>query len=295
MTAGLDWDKDATDWPNRAASRFVDAGGMHWHVQRMGRGAAVLLVHGSGASTHSWRAFLPSLAARFDVVAPDLPGHGFTTLPDPEGLSLPGMAASLATLLDKMQFRPVIAIGHSAGAAVLARMCLDGAIRPRALVSLNGSLLPLGGMQSPLAPPLGRWIAGAKLLPQSIAGLARWPGSIERMLRDTGSNLEPRDIALYRRLAESPRHVAGALGMMAMWDPRPLARELPLLRVPLWLIAGSNDRFIPPRMAHDAAALVPGAKVIELRGLGHLAHEERPDEVLRALDPVCLQAATALS
>lgn len=77
----MNWDHDGRDWPNREHSRFVEAAGLRWHVQQMGRGPVLLLLHGTGASTHSWRALMPLLAAEFTVVAPDLPGHGFTSAP----------------------------------------------------------------------------------------------------------------------------------------------------------------------------------------------------------------------
>ena len=85
------WQRDGGDWPNREASRFVRAAGLLWHVQVMGQGPVLLLLHGTGAATHSWRAMLPLLARHFTVVAPDLPGHGFTDAPATARLSLPGM------------------------------------------------------------------------------------------------------------------------------------------------------------------------------------------------------------
>ena len=81
VTQRLNWERDGRDWPNRASSRFVDAGGLRWHVQVMGEGPVVLLIHGTGASTHSFRALAPLLAPHFTVVVPDLPGHGFTDAP----------------------------------------------------------------------------------------------------------------------------------------------------------------------------------------------------------------------
>jgi magnesium chelatase accessory protein len=65
MVTYLDWAKDGADWPNREASRFVDAAGMRWHVQVMGQGPVLLLLHGTGASTHSWRDVMPLLRAPF--------------------------------------------------------------------------------------------------------------------------------------------------------------------------------------------------------------------------------------
>ena len=65
--------------------------------------------------------------------------------------------------------------------------------------------------------------------------------------------------------------------MMARWDLWSLERDLPRLRTPLTLVVGSNDRTIRPADALRVRALVPKAEVISLPGLGHLAHEERPD------------------
>ena len=78
----MDWARDGADWPHAAHSRFVEVAGQRWHVQLLPGPAAdapvVLLVHGTGASTHSWRALMPLLARRAAVLAVDLPGHGFS-------------------------------------------------------------------------------------------------------------------------------------------------------------------------------------------------------------------------
>ena len=74
----------------------------------MGRGPVLLLVHGTAAATHSWRDLAPLLARRFTVVAPDLPGHGFSGSPGRGGLSLPGMAGALRALLDALRLEPAV-------------------------------------------------------------------------------------------------------------------------------------------------------------------------------------------
>lgn len=68
MSRPLDWDSDGRDWPNREASRFVAAGPLTWHVQEKGSGPPVVLLHGTGAATHSWRHLMPLLADRKSVV-----------------------------------------------------------------------------------------------------------------------------------------------------------------------------------------------------------------------------------
>ena len=277
MTDRLAWERDGRDWPNRQASRFVQAAGIRWHVQVMGAGPVLLLLHGTGASTHSWRALAPLLATRFTVVAPDLPGHGFTSLPPSFRLSLPEMARSVAALLRALDLRPALVAGHSAGAAILVRMCLDGAIAPRCLISLNGALLPMQGFAGEFFAPAAKLLACLPLVPRVFASWVGDRRAVERLIRDTGSNLDAEGITLYWRLARTPSHVAGALGMMANWNLRSLRTDLPRLQTPLVLIVGGNDRTIPPTDATEVRGLLPGARILALPGLGHLAHEEKPE------------------
>ena len=277
------WEREGRGWPNREASRFLRAGGLGWHVQVMGGGPVLLLAHGTGASTHSWRGLMPLLARRFTVIAPDLPGHGFTETPGGDRLSLPGMARAVAALLQALDVTPALVAGHSAGAAVLIRMCLDRLIAPRAVASLNGALLPPQGAPMHLFAPLARLFAAMPLVPQVFAWRAADRAVVTKLLRATGSTLDPAGVELYARLARCPGHVAGALGMMANWDLRPLARDLPGLGPPLLQIVGSQDGTIPPSEARRVAGLVPGARVLGQPGLGHLAHEEQPQSVATAL------------
>ena len=291
MRDKLDWETDGRNWPNRAASRFVDAAGLRWHVQVMGdHHPILLLVHGTGASTHSWRALLPLLAERFTVIAPDLPGHGFTATPAAASMTLPGMARGLAALLRTLGMAPNLVIGHSAGAAILARMCLDGLIAPRALVSVNGALLPLPEMPAELFAPVARILASFPMVSRIAARQAGSPKALDRLIRGTGSTLDVEGTALYGRLVGNPGHVAGALSMMGNWRLRPLAQDLPKLTVPLTLVVGEADRTIAPGETLRVQRLVPSARIIRLPGLGHLAHEEQPARVVEIIEDV---AATA--
>jgi magnesium chelatase accessory protein len=285
MTSQLVWERDGGDWPNRETSRFVETRRLRWHVQLTGSGPVLLLVHGTGAATHSWRDMLPPLAEHFTVIAPDLPGHGFTELPPPHRLSLPAMADALAELLDVLELSPELAVGHSAGAAILVRMCLDGRIAPAALVSLSGALLPLPGLQGHLFSPVARLLALTSLTPRLVAWSARDPAMVDRLLAGTGSRLDARGFDLYARLARDRGQIAGALGMMANWELRDLEAELAHLETPLVLVAADRDRMISPGHARRIRRLLPQAEVVRMPDLGHLAHEERPaDAVAIVLD-----------
>ena len=198
------WARDGRDWPNREASRFVRAAGLMWHVQVMGAGPVLLLAHGTGAATHSWRALAPLLARHFTVVAPDLPGHGFTEAPATARLSLPGMAKSLHGLLQALNVKPALAVGHSAGAAILVRMALDGQVAPRGLVGLNGAFVPLEGVPGQVFSPLARLLVGLPLLPQLFAWRAKSDAAVRQILEGTGSRIDAAGVALYGR-ASRPR------------------------------------------------------------------------------------------
>ncbi|WP_407069909.1 alpha/beta fold hydrolase BchO [Methylorubrum extorquens] len=275
-----DWERDGRDWPHRAASRFVEAAGLRWHVQEFGEPDApgLLLLHGTGAATHSWRGLAPLLAERFRVVAPDLPGHGFTDPLPPRRLSLPGMAEAVGDLVTALGLNPRLAIGHSAGAAVLARMCLDRRIDPDLLVALNGALTPFPGVASFLFPGIARMLFLNPVTPKVFAWSAD-RAAVRRLIDGTGSRLDPQGLDLYRRLFTRPGHVAGALGMMANWDLPSLARDLPRLEIRTLLIVGGDDKAIKPDDSFALRERLRSARVELLRGLGHLAHEEAPERV----------------
>jgi magnesium chelatase accessory protein len=276
----LDWARDGRDWPNHEASRFVDANGLRWHVQVMGEGPVVLLLHGTGASTHSFRDLAPLLALDCTVVIPDLPGHGFTAGPkDAAGYSLPGVAAGVAALLQRLEKTPVVVAGHSAGAAVALRMALDGTINPPAVVSLNGALLPFPGPAHEVFGSAARLLASSRLTARAFAMLAGTRPSVDRMLRSTGSRIDQDGARFYARLAGTSDHVHAALALMANWDLRPLARDLPRLQTRLILVTGSEDGMVPASEAYRVRSLVRDAEIVPLRGLGHLAHEERPEDI----------------
>lgn len=288
-----DWTIDGRDWPNRQWSRFVEAGGLRWHVQEAGRGPDLLLLHGTGASTHSFRDLLPKLAERFRVVAPDLPGHGFTAMPDAGGLSLKGMARRLQSLCAALSLSPQIAAGHSAGAALLVALAVDRQIAPRAIVALNGALRPIEGVA--LLSPLAKLLFLNPLAPRLFAWRGTSENAVRRLLEGTGSRLDATGIELYRRLFSKPGHVAGTLGMMANWEPGWLGSRLRDLDAALFLVTGANDRAIAPADAPKLAARVSRARVVALPFGGHLLHEEEPARTAEIIIEAALETGVLSS
>lgn len=245
----------------------------------MGSGPPLLLLHGAGAATHSWRDLAPSLARDFTVVAPDLPGHGFTDTPSPAGLSLSGMAQGIGALLDGLNVCPGMVVGHSAGVAVGIALSLDGRVGGRGVVSINGALKPFPGSTGQIYPAFAKLLFLNPLAIEAFAWRARRPGAVAHLLEGTGSHIDAAGLRLYEALFGTTGHVAGTLGMMANWNLQPLLNRLPRLTQPLTLIAADNDRAVPPEVALSVREVVPDGRLVRLPGLGHLAHEEAPELV----------------
>ena len=278
------WEVEGRNWPLRAHSRFMTIGPLRWHVQVLGAGPPILLLHGTGAATHSWRDVAPRLAERFTIVAPDLPGHGFTTGRPAGGMGLTAVAGAVAELLAALDLAPRILVGHSAGAAIAVRMALDGSVPVAGIVGVGAALLPFPGVAGKLFPSLARLLFVNPLAPQLFASIARAPGETERFLRrSTGSRIDAAGVECYARLFGTASHCAGAIAMMADWDLERLKRDLPGLTIPLLLIHGAGDASVPLSAARAAAEGVPGAQLVILPNLGHLAHEEEPGAIAQRI------------
>jgi magnesium chelatase accessory protein len=286
----LNLESDGDDWPLREHSRMVKADGLDWHVQVMGEGPVLLLLHGTGASTHSWRDLMPDLAQAFTVIAPDLPGHGFSGAPMGYKLTLNGMARGVSALMRALDLSPQITVGHSAGAAVAIWAALEGQLTPKAIIALNGALLPFKGASGFLFPTIARLLFVNPFMPRMFAKQSS-TASVRRLIERTGSDISDDGIEYYRRLMANPGHCAAALGMMANWDLRPMGRLWDRLEVPLHLVVGMEDEAVEPEDADAVAAKIKGAEIHRLDGLGHLAHEEDPARVAALIREIAAASA----
>ena len=268
-------------WPHREVSERISVAPHDWHVQAMGEGPTVLLIHGSGGATHSWRGIMPLLARRRRVIAVDLPGQGFTRAGRPR-FSLDAMAADLSALALSRGWAPGAVVGHSAGAAVALRMALDAVPPPERIVGVNAALGSFEGAAGIVFPAAARALVANPLTGFVVSRFAS-EAATRRMLASMGSEIDADGLRAYARLFASPGHVQATLSMMARWDLAPLRRRLPEVTTPVLLIVGEGDRAVPPSVSEAAAGLLPDARVERLSG-GHLVHEERPRETAAAIE-----------
>ncbi|WP_424966082.1 alpha/beta fold hydrolase BchO [Dinoroseobacter sp. S375] len=285
----MNWDLEKRHWPHAEASRFLRVTPHQWHVQVMGQGPTLLLLHGAGASLHSFADLMTALAPRYRVVAVDLPGHGFTTKGGSQRAGLAAVSTDLAALLRREDLLPQGIIGHSAGAAVGLDLIDKLPEPPRGFIALNGAFAEFDGVAGWLFPMLAKLLALNPFTSLVFANTTT-PRSVAQLITATGSELSERQLMLYYRLVRDRAHVSGALAMMSQWDLRPLGKKMPGIDTPALLLTGARDKAVAPAVSEDAARKLPRAETRCLPHLGHLMHEERPDliaaEITGFLDAV---------
>lgn len=265
------------DWPFREDSRHVACRLHLWHVQELGTGPILLLIHGAGGATHSFRNLIPLLTGGYSVIVLDLPGQGFTKLGERGRCGLEAMAQDIAALCEQERWDPYAIIGHSAGAAIALRLM---EIRPaKAVIGINAAIGKFEGAAGWVFPILARFLAVTPLVSQMFSKLVGTPRQVKRLLESTGSHIDAAGQAQYLYLMRQPNHVGGTLAMMSQWDVDALMQSLPHQTNPCLLITGSKDLAVPPDVSERAAAQRPDCRWLNVKGFGHLIHEEAAEAV----------------
>ncbi len=243
-----------------------------WHIQDIGAGPLLILIHGAGGASHSFRHLIPLLAPHYRVIALDLPGQGFSVLGPRAACSLTAMARDIAILAKTQGWQPHAIIGHSAGAAIALQ--LSELIPTDAVIGINAALAGFDGVSAWLFPILARTLALLPFVPQVFSKLAGNPQKVRDLLTSTGSSLDAAGEAQYLHLLRRPEHVAGTLAVMAQWNVDTLLRQLPQIKTPCLLITAENDHAVPPDVSDRAATQLPNAQRRHIPQHGHLVHEE---------------------
>ncbi len=272
------------DWPNRQYSSTVSVGGLDWHVQLTGKGPVVLLLHGTGSSTHSWSDLIPLLEADAQVLVPDLPGHAFTLGAKLEDLTLDEIANSLQLLIEQLGIEaPSIVVGHSAGAPLALRFAVGSSKPPKLVIALNPSFIPPPAVYTSFFGPLLGPITRSSTLSSLLASLSPSLGMVDKLLDSTNTILPETRRVYYRKLFERSEHVRGSMNFMAAADIHKVLVEANLYRGKLICVLGNQDAWIPVKPLEKIILdYFPAAEIVKWEG-GHIMHELEPNKVAQLI------------
>jgi pimeloyl-ACP methyl ester carboxylesterase len=267
-------------WPvgteQRTESVSLRSGALTYTVA--GSGEPLLLIHGLGGTRGTWTSIMNSLATKYTVIAPDLPGHGDSDTPAGD-YSLGAHATVMRDLLISLGHPSATVIGHSLGGGIALQFAYQFPERTHRLV-----LISSGG----LGPELTVMLRAATLPGASavVAGLARVPEPITRTALKALS-VVPGFLA--RQDAEplaggihglrEPRRRRGFIGTahtVIDWRGQAVSavEHLGLLvGMPIMVAWGNQDRTIPPHHHRSAALQLPDAETVEIPAAGHYPHE----------------------
>jgi pimeloyl-ACP methyl ester carboxylesterase len=254
----------------------------------VGKGPAILLIHGIGDSSDTWREVIAQLSREYTVIAPDLLGHGRSDKPRAD-YSVAAYANGMRDLISVLGVERVTVVGHSLGGGVAMQFAYQYPDRCERLV-----LVSTGGVSHEVHPLL-RLAAAPTLdfiLPLLSLGPTRHLGAYGlKLLESTRTDLgrdAPHlarvfdalpDATARRAFVRTIRAVVDWRGQaITMLDRCYLTRGMPTL-----LVWGTRDAVLPFRHAHLAHAAMPGSKLVPFEGAGHFPHQTDPAKFMNVL------------
>lgn len=250
------------------------------HVEQRGEGEPLLLLHGFGESTYSWRKVVPDLSAHYRTIAIDLHGFGYTERPkEPAAYSRDGQLRLVLSVLDALGIESAHVAGHSYGGALTLALAALHPERVRSLILIDSA--------APTYPDSKKsGIGRSRTLARLALGILLRPAAIRRNLKKAyfDDSLATPEVA---RAYADRLAIEGVLDAYAgLSEPPPSAGppiDLATIRKPSLWIWGIEDRTVKIEGGRIAAAKMEGSTFVAIERSGHSPMEETPDEVVRAI------------
>jgi pimeloyl-ACP methyl ester carboxylesterase len=265
--------------------RVITVDGNRVAYRDEGAGEVLLLIHGLGANSSSWRAVLPKLATEYRVITPDLPGHGLSD-PLPGEHSPAAFADWLRDLLDALGIPAVTVVGHSFGGGLAMQFADQHRDYCRRLV-----LLSSGGLGREVIPMLrllslpGAGLVLALLVRGRQAGADNHEGKVGGETSTVRQSLaNPRN---RKAILDTLRCVVDRRGQKVC----ALDRLGVLADLPTQIIFGASDAVIPVAHAYAAHQRLPSSRLHVLPGVGHSPQVDSPDVVVELIDEFVSQSS----
>ncbi len=231
-------------------------------VSRKGSGQQILLLHGGGGPVINYP-FADALAANYEVISPVHPGYNGTPVPNHFDW-MSDLVHFYLDVLDALDIDNAIVIGFSMGGWLAAELASISCARFSRLILVDAVGVKHGG-------PTDRDIADVFGLPGDALAKIMW--------HDPSKAPDPASMTDEQIEAVAGNRIALAL---YTWEPymhNPKLRHwLHRIDIPTLLVWGASDGLVPPDYGRKYAALIPGAKFVEIPEAGHSPQGEQPEK-----------------
>lgn len=285
----VDWEKNRETVFHSGYSRFAEVEGVRLHYQEVGDSHAppIILIHGFCSSTLVWsKVFLPIADAGFRVVAPDLPGYGYSAKPRNFDYTIRSQARMITGLLEHLNLTRAILIGSSYGGAVAATVALDYPERVAKLV-LVGAVTNNEPTKYMLMRLFGSPLIGDILSPLLVGSRRLLRLRMKRVYDRHSWVLDERRVAarhLPLRTAATHRAI---IRTVRRWNAERVSRAAHLITQPTLILWGDNDAEVPLRDGERLLEQIPNSRLLVFAECGHLPHEEYPESFTQVVFDFC--------
>ena len=270
-------------------SRFMEVDGVRLHYQEAGdpEGPAMILIHGFAASNLVWsKVFLEFAAAGYRVIAPDLPGYGYSGKPRHLDYTIAGQAEMIVSFLQRLEINRAVFLGSSYGAAVAATIALDHPALVEKLIMV-GAVNNNKPTRYLLMRLFGSPIIGDILSPLLVGSRRLLRMRMKRVYDRHSWVLDERRVdARHLPLRTRGAHRA-IIRTVRRWDAERVSRDAHLLTQPTLLLWGDTDREVPLADGERLHEAIAGSRLMVFRECGHLPHEEYPQAFVRVVLEFC--------
>jgi pimeloyl-ACP methyl ester carboxylesterase len=286
-----------------ATGHFVSAGATRIYVQEDGpqNGLPVIFIHGFGAWSQTWKKTTSLLAANgFHTVALDVPPFGFSDKITDGSFSRHAQAERILKVLDTLQLKQVVLVGHSIGARPTLEVALLAPDRIAALVLVDGALgfNSDGDIEQNDPSFLVRTFFAIHPLRNAVlSATATNPGMSRRLLSNFVADpavLTPDLLSVYQKpfvVKDSTNRLGDWLKVISVDPDSSLSSSLAnlsKLAMPRLLIWGDADRVTPLWQGEKLKGIISKSSLTVLKGLGHIPQIEDPAQFNDALLPFLL-------
>ena len=280
-------------WPYSEYSKFLETDDFVWHYQLIGKpgNPIMLLIHGAGASSHSWASLIPKLQ-EFQILAVDLPGHRFSKIKKGIRPQHDIIVRDLVVLFNALKIKPNVFVGHSIGAVIVLSLSDIYKGPLSSIVLINGALERFEGPAATIFPLMARVFYASPLTKYWIRLFNSAETSLRKFLSISGSNLTVKNIDYYMKLMTDEDHITGTLAFISNWNIGDIEKKLKKVSVPTLFLAGMRDGIVNYKTSVRAHKKAFNAKIKIFESEGHLIHEVSSAKVAKEINSLCARSHT---